>query len=86
MKVLHIDGKKVSIEKIAEKSLAQFRAQIKQVGLEISDERLESIYKSLRHEEITEEEKTAIKAEAERKAEEAKAAALAKVEQLKKGK
>ena len=86
MKVLHIDGKKVSIEKIAEKSLAQFRAQIKQVGLEISDERLESIYKSLRHEEITEEQKAAIKAEAERKAEEAKAAALAKVEQLKKGK
>lgn len=41
---LAIDGKVISIEKIGEKSLAQFKAQLKQNGLQIEDERAKRVY------------------------------------------
>lgn len=45
---LAIDGKIVSIEKIGEKSLAQWKAQLKLAGLTIEDERAEYLYTELR--------------------------------------
>ena len=45
---LAIDGKVISIEKIAEKSLAQWKAQLKLAGLTIEDERAEFLYTELR--------------------------------------
>lgn len=44
---LGIDGKTVDITNIADKSLAQFRQQLKQNGVVLSEERLESVYNSL---------------------------------------
>lgn len=44
---LAIDGKVINVSKIGEKSLAQFRQQLKQNGLEIDPERLQSVYDSL---------------------------------------
>lgn len=45
---LAIDGKVISIEKIGEKSLAQWKAQLKLAGLTIEDERAEYLYTELR--------------------------------------
>lgn len=45
---LAIDGKVISIEKVAEKSLAQWKAQLKLAGLTIEDERAEFLYTELR--------------------------------------
>lgn len=45
---LAIDGKVISIEKIGEKSLAQWKAQLKLAGLTIEDERAEFLYTELR--------------------------------------
>lgn len=66
-KTLGINGKVVDITNIASKSKAQFKAQLKQAGVEIDDERLESVYTQLHNEavdaaataDMTEEEKTA---------------------------
>ena len=83
---LAIDGKVISIEKIGEKSLAQWKAQLKNAGLTIDDARAEKLWLNLRGEltpeqqaakEATEAKVAKIKAEAE---------AEAKYEQLKKGK
>lgn len=41
---LAIDGKVINISKIAEKTLAQFKQQLKQNGLTIDDARAESVY------------------------------------------
>lgn len=43
-KQLAIDGKVISIEKIGEKTQAQFAAQLKQNGIVLEEERLASIY------------------------------------------
>lgn len=43
-KKLAIGGKVISIEKIGEKSLAQWKAQLKLAGVSVSDERAEMIY------------------------------------------
>lgn len=45
---LAIDGKVISIEKIGEKSLAQWKAQLKLAGLTVEDERTEFLYTELR--------------------------------------
>lgn len=45
---LAIDGKIISIEKIGEKSLAQWKNQLKLAGLTIEDERAEFLYTELR--------------------------------------
>ena len=45
---LAIDGKVISIEKIGEKSLAQWKAQLKLAGLTIEDDRAEYLYTELR--------------------------------------
>jgi hypothetical protein len=45
---LAIDGKVISIEKIGEKSLAQWKAQLKLAGLTVEDERAEFLYTELR--------------------------------------
>ena len=92
---LAIDGKIISIEKIAEKSLAQWKAQLKNAGLTIDDERAEKLWLNLRGE-LTEEQQAAkaaaeakaaeIKAAAEAKAKAAQEAAEAKYNNLKKGK
>lgn len=85
MNKLFIDGKKVDVEKIADKTLPQFKAQLKQAGLSVSDERAESIYKTLRHEQPVPAEVQAridaAKAKAEEIAAKAKAAAEAKYQQ-----
>ena len=84
---LAIDGKIISVEKIAEKSLAQWKAQLKNAGLTVDDERAEKLWLNLRGE-LTEEQKAA-EAAAEAKLAEIKAAAEAeeaKFNQLKKGK
>lgn len=73
---LAIDGKIISIEKIADKSLAQWKAQLKNAGLSVDDERAEKLWINLRGE-LTEEQQAA-KAAAEAKAEKIKAAAEAK--------
>ena len=44
---LAIDGKQVNVSKIGEKTLAQFKQQLKQNGLEIDPERAASVYNSL---------------------------------------
>ena len=44
---LAIDGKVINVAKIGEKTLAQFKQQLKQNGLEIDPERLQSVYDSL---------------------------------------
>lgn len=44
---LAIDGKVINISKIGEKTLAQFKAQLKQNGLEIEPERLQNVYDAL---------------------------------------
>lgn len=80
---LAIDGKVISIEKIADKSLAQFKAQLKQNGLTIDDDRAEKLWLNLRGE-LTPEQQAAKEA-AEAKAEAAKAAAEAKYNAKKKG-
>ena len=41
---LAIDGKVINISKIGEKTLAQFKQQLKQNGLTIDDARAESVY------------------------------------------
>ena len=84
---LAIDGKIISVEKIAENSLAQWKAQLKNAGLTVDDERAEKLWLNLRGE-LTEEQKAA-EAAAEAKLAEIKAAAEAeeaKFNQLKKGK
>lgn len=43
---LAIDGKVISIEKIEEKTQAQFAAQLKQNGIVLDDERLQSVYET----------------------------------------
>lgn len=45
---LAIDGKVISIEKIGEKSLAQWKNQLKLAGLSIEDKRAEYLYTELR--------------------------------------
>ena len=45
--MLAIDGKQVNVSKIGEKTLAQFKQQLKQNGLEIDPERAASVYNSL---------------------------------------
>lgn len=45
---LAIDGKIISIEKIGEKSLAQWKNQLKLAGLSIEDKRAEYLYTELR--------------------------------------
>ena len=44
---LAIDGKVINVSRIGEKTLAQFKQQLKQNGLEIALERLQSVYDSL---------------------------------------
>ena len=44
---LAIDGKVINVSKIGEKTLAQFKQQLKQNGLEIEPARLQSVYNSL---------------------------------------
>ena len=44
---LAIDGKVINIFKIAEKTLAQFKQQLKQNGLTIDDARAEKLYIAL---------------------------------------
>lgn len=74
---LAIDGKVISIEKIGEKSLAQFAAQLKQNGIVLEQERLERVYAHCRGEKTAKEQ--AIEAQEKAKAEQAKAAALARI-------
>ena len=51
-KTLGINGKVVDITNIASKSKAQFKAQLKQAGVEIDDERLEAVYTQLHNEAV----------------------------------
>lgn len=46
-KVLGIRGKLISVEKIGEKSKAQFAAQLKQNGIVLSDKHLQGVYDML---------------------------------------
>ena len=80
---LAIAGKVIDISKIGEKTLAQFKAQLKQNGVVISDDTAHRLWCNLRGE-LTEEQQAA-KAAAEAKAAELKAAAEAKYNQNKKG-
>ena len=73
---LAIGGKIINVEKIGEKSLAQFRQQLKQNGVTVEDATSERLWMNLRGE-LTDEQKAA-KAEAEAKVAELKAAAEAK--------
>ena len=66
MAKLGINGKVVDITNIASKSKAQFRAQLKQAGVEIDDERLEKVYTQL-HEEAVDREATKDMSEEETK-------------------
>ena len=91
---LAIGGKVISIEKIGEKSFAQWKAQLKNAGISVDATTAERLYLNLRGE-LTPEQKAAkeaaeakaeqIKAEAEARAEAARKAAEAKFNQLKKG-
>ena len=83
-KRLAIAGKVITFNDIENKSLAQFKQQLKQNKVEIADETAERLWYNLRGE-LTEAQKAA-KAEAEAKAAEMKAAAEAKFNDLKKGK
>lgn len=84
---LAIDGKVINIEKIGEKTLAQFKAQLKQNGIVLEDARAEKLWLNLRGE-LTPEQQAAkeaadaqtaqIKAEAKARAEAARKAAEAK--------
>lgn len=80
---LAIGGKIINVEKIGEKSLAQFRQQLKQNGVTVEEATSERLWMNLRGE-LTDEQKAA-KAEAEAKAAEMKAAAEAKLNTNKKG-
>lgn len=66
-KTLGINGKTVDITNIASKSKAQFKAQLKQAGVEIDDERLEAVYTQL-HNEAVDAEATANMTDEEKKA------------------
>lgn len=44
---LAICGKVINTEKVADKTLAQFKQQLKQNGVEVSDERAEKVYKRI---------------------------------------
>ena len=83
-KRLAIAGKVITFNDIENKSLAQFKQQLKQNKVEIADETAERLWYNLRGE-LTEAQKQA-KAEAEARAAEMKAAAEAKFNDLKKGK
>ena len=81
-KYLAIRGKVINIEKISEKSQAQFAAQLKQNGVVLEPDHLEQLYKNLRGEQTAEQiaakeaaeaQVAKIKAEAEARAAEAKA-------------
>ena len=73
---LAIGGKVISIEKIGEKSLAQWKAQLKNAGISVDEATVERLYLNLRGE-LTPEQKAAKEA-AEAKAAAMKAAAEAK--------
>ena len=47
VKTLAIDGKTIDISRIGEKTLAQFRAQLKQNGLDVEPARSQNVYESL---------------------------------------
>ena len=47
MKQLSIKGKVISVEKIGQKTLNQFKQQLKQNGLQVSDSQAESVYNAL---------------------------------------
>ena len=84
----------INIEVIGEKTLEQFKAQLKQNGIVLEDAHAEKLWLNLRGE-LTEEQKAVkaaaevkaeqIKAEAEARAEAAHRTAEAKFNQLKKG-
>ena len=80
---LAIGGKIINVEKIGEKSLAQFRQQLKQNGVTVEEATSERLWMNLRGE-LTDEQKAAKEA-AEAKAAEMKAAAEAKLNTNKKG-
>ena len=74
---LAIAGKVIDVSKIADKTLAQFKAQLKQNGIVVSDERADKLYHHLRGELTTKEQSAKeevaakvaqLKAEAEAKA------------------
>lgn len=81
-KHLAIQGKVINVEKIGEKTLAQFKAQLKQNGVTLEDAHAERVYKNLRGE-LTEEQQAA-KAAAEAKTAALKAQAEARVEAARK--
>ena len=83
-KRLAISGKVITFNDIENKSLAQFKQQLKQNGVVIEDETAHRLWCNLRGE-LTEEQQAA-KAAAEAKAAEMKAAAEAKFNAQKKGK
>ena len=56
---LAIDGKVISIEKIGEKTQAQFAAQLKQNGIVLDDERLQSVYETFHGMAVAEAEQSA---------------------------
>lgn len=64
-KHLAIDGKVISIEKIGEKTQAQFAAQLKQNGIVLDDERLQSVYTTLHDIAVKAAEETAEETEVE---------------------
>lgn len=80
-KRLAIAGKVITFNDLENKSLAQFKQQLKQNKVEVADETAERLWYNLRGE-LTEDQK-ATKAEAERKAAEMKAAAEAKAAEIK---
>lgn len=80
-KHLAIRGKVINIEKIGEKSQAQFAAQLKQNGIVLEPEHLDQLYKNLRGE-MTEAQQQA-KAEAEERAAQIKAEAEARTAEAK---
>ena len=81
---LAIGGKVISIEKIGEKSLAQWKNQLRLAGISVDEETADRLYLNLRGE-LTPEQKAAKEA-AEKHAAELKAAAEAKFNAIKKGK
>ena len=81
---LAIGGKVISIEKIGEKSLVQWKNQLRLANINVDEATAERLWLNLRGE-LTDEQKAA-KAEVEAKAAEMKAAAEEKFESLKKGK
>ena len=83
-KRLAIKGKTITFNDIENKSLAQFKQQLKQNGVVIEDETAHRLWCNLRGEPT--EEQQAAKAAAEAKAAELKAAAEAKFNAQKKGK